>query len=100
MQITLGSIKFPSKIAADRYLKLILEKGNGYVVVSHFADGGWVRFTLHVRRVVNRNVSQKNPLLVSNDPVHAPTGYAKLFYKNSFGVPSRPDMHGMFITYF
>lgn len=34
MQITLGNIKFPSKIAADRYLKLILEKGNGYVVTE------------------------------------------------------------------
>ena len=35
MQITLGGTTFPSKIAADRYLKLVLAKGNGYVVTEN-----------------------------------------------------------------
>ena len=34
MQITLGTTTFPSKRAADSYLKLILAKGNGYVVTE------------------------------------------------------------------
>ena len=34
MQITLGGVAFPSKAAADRYLKLILAKGDGYVVTE------------------------------------------------------------------
>ena len=34
MKITLGEMTFPSKISADRYLRGILTKGNGYVVTQ------------------------------------------------------------------